>query len=69
MINTHKDKELLEIDAATAWRIGWIDYDESYSFFDPKKNREQAQKDMETLKQKTSGKKSNEMKFKLGKKN
>ncbi len=40
MLNSSKNKDLKEIDELTAWRIGWSDYKDEFSIFDPKLNKE-----------------------------
>ena len=68
MANTFSNKELLEVDALTAWRIGWNEFDESFAEFNPKHNRAAAREEMEAKQKARSGKKSNEIRFDLGKK-
>lgn len=68
MANTFRNKESLEVDALTAWRIGWNEYDDSFGEFNPKNNRAAAREEMEAKQRARSGKKSNEIRFNLGKK-
>ena len=45
MINTHKNKSLLEVDRLTAWRVGWYNYEKEFDQFDPAKLREEKERE------------------------
>ncbi|GLR19498.1 hypothetical protein GCM10007940_41140 [Portibacter lacus] len=40
MMKRYQNKEMLNIDEVTAWRIGWNQWDESFNEFDPFLNQE-----------------------------
>jgi len=42
MINTYRNKELLEVDDVTSWPIGWTDYEPLYSELNPAANRQKS---------------------------
>ncbi len=45
MINTKKNKEMLAVDEVTAWRIGWSEFEDAFTVFDPKKNKEKIEQE------------------------
>ncbi len=46
MASTHHNKERLQVDGLTAWRIGWGDYEEDFAYFNPRNHREQAKEEL-----------------------
>lgn len=61
MVGTQFNKDKIIVDELTAWRVGWGDFDKSYSTFSPAVNREAKKKEIRIDPRKTV------LKIRLGK--